>query len=185
MLALVLASCGSTSSPTAPEKPAIRFNSPALVGKGLIPARYKCNVRQNWLPLRWGALPASTRELVLYMVRFGAPKATTGGKVKAEIQAEGIIVGLKPGLHRLPAGKLPRGAVVGVRPISNRAATICPSTGTAQNLLFRLYALPRKLELGKGSQPSTLVSRLSAQSLAAGTFIARYGVSPKAIHGSP
>jgi hypothetical protein len=128
------------------------------------------------LPLKWGALPAGTQELVLYIVRFGTPEAVKGGRVKAEIQAESIVVGLKPTLHRLSTGKFPPGAVVGVRPVKD-GQTICPVANHSrrvQNLLFRIYALPRKLNLGKGKQPSTLVSRLGAQALEAGTFIAAY-----------
>jgi phosphatidylethanolamine-binding protein (PEBP) family uncharacterized protein len=176
MLALALAGCGSTGSTTTSEKPAISFSSPAVVPGKPIPARYKCNVRNSWLPLRWGALPAGTQELALYIVRFGTPKVVKGGRVKAEIQAESIVVGLKPTLRRLSTGKFPPGAVVGVRPVKD-GQTICPTTTSrsrVQNLLFRIFALPHKLDLGKGKQPSTLVSRLDAQALEAGTFIAEY-----------
>jgi phosphatidylethanolamine-binding protein (PEBP) family uncharacterized protein len=182
MLALTLASCGGAgSSSKTPEKPGIRFDSPALAAGRAIPISYKCDVRDDWLPLRWGSLPKGTKELVLYIVRFGTPNATKGGAVKAEIQAEAIVVGLGPTLHQLSPGKFPAHAIVGIRSVK-QGESICPSAGTAQNLLFRLYALPHKLDLSKGSQPSTLVNTLSAQALAAGTFIAQYGGSPKATH---
>jgi phosphatidylethanolamine-binding protein (PEBP) family uncharacterized protein len=175
-LALALAGCGSSGSgPSAATKPAIPFGSPALIANGrVIPAHYKCDSRFVWLPLRWGAVPAGTQELALYMVRFGFPKLASNQTAKAEIKATAIVVGLKPTLHGLSRGKYPHGALVGVHAPNNPAASICPPKGAAQNLLFRIYALPHKLGVSKSSKGADLVSRLSSEASEAGTFIAAY-----------
>jgi phosphatidylethanolamine-binding protein (PEBP) family uncharacterized protein len=175
MLAVALAGCGSSGSsgPSAAE-PAIPFGSPALGAGRVIPARYKCDNRNVWLPLAWGSLPAHTRELALYIVRFGSPKVAKGGKVNAEIKATAVVVGLKPTLRRLPLGKYPRGVLVGVHSPNNPQASICPPKGAKQNLLFRIYALPRKLGVTRRSQGINLVNQLRSEALEAGTFIATY-----------
>jgi phosphatidylethanolamine-binding protein (PEBP) family uncharacterized protein len=172
---LVLAGCGSSgpsSSTTAAS--GIPFGSPALVGGKVIPAHVKCDDRNVWLPLRWGALPAHTEELALYIVRFGYPKLGVNGTAKAEIKATAVVVGLKPTLHGLSRGKYPHGALVGVHAPNDPEASICPRKGVAGNLLFRLYALPHKLGVSKSSKGLDLVSRLSSESSENGTFIATY-----------
>ena len=178
VVALLLAGCGSsgspsTSTPRAAREPAIPFISPALKSGRVIPASYKCDVRNVWVPLAWGALPAHTKELALYIVRLGVPKIIGGGKVNAEVKATAIVVGLKPTLHRLRPGKYPHGALVGVHAPNNPNASICPSKGEKQDLLFRIYALPHKLNVSKGAGES-LVNEMSSDALEAGTFIATY-----------
>jgi phosphatidylethanolamine-binding protein (PEBP) family uncharacterized protein len=173
IFALLLVGCGSSSpsTPRAAREPAIPFISPALISGRVIPAHLKCNVRNVWLPLAWGRLPAHTQELALYMVRFGTPKVAGNGKVNAEVKASAIVVGLKPTLRRLRLGKYPHGAVVGVHSPNDPSASICPPRGAQQDILFRIYALPHKLDLHKGGE---LVNQMSADALEAGTFIASY-----------
>jgi phosphatidylethanolamine-binding protein (PEBP) family uncharacterized protein len=173
VLALALASCGG-SSKTVAEKPAIRFSSPALAGRRVIPASYKCDTRFVWLPLKWGALPTHTQELALYMIRFGAPKVTTGGSVNAPVEAEALVVGLQPTLGGLRPGKYPPGALIAVHAPGGHVQSICPPKGSAQDLLFRIYALRHKLDINKGSQTSNLLGTVNKEALEAGTFIAGY-----------
>jgi phosphatidylethanolamine-binding protein (PEBP) family uncharacterized protein len=175
MLALVLTSCGGGSSaPTAREIPALAFGSPAVSRTRVIPAHYKCDSRTNWLPLVWGAVPAGTHELVLYMVRFGTPHANASGAVSAPIDAESIVLGLKPTLHKLSLGKFPQGAKVAIHKAQGQPVSICPAKGVNQNLLFRLYALPQRLATRSSLQKTNLVSVMSKEALEAGTFIASY-----------
>ncbi len=179
ILALAIAGCGSaesgnpTTNNTAPSKPQIAFTSPALNSKDLIPASYKCNDNSIWLPLRWGTLPAGTRELALYIVRFGSPKPTTGGKVKVEVEAESLVVGVRPNLHSLVAGTLPSGVHVGVHRRGGQVLSICPPKGVTENLFFRIFALPRKLNLS-GPQNRDLVAVINNEALMTGSFIAHY-----------
>jgi phosphatidylethanolamine-binding protein (PEBP) family uncharacterized protein len=173
VIAFVLASCGS-SSPTVAKKPAIHFNSPALIGKRVIPASYKCDTRYVWLPLKWGTLPSHTQELALYMVRFGTPRVAAGGKVTAPIEAEAMVVGLRPTLDGLRPGKYPRGALIAVHAPNGHVQSICPPKGEGRDLLFRIYALRNKLNINRGSHASNLQELVGKEALEAGTFIAVY-----------
>jgi phosphatidylethanolamine-binding protein (PEBP) family uncharacterized protein len=174
LLAVALAGCGSGgASSTTSAGPSIAFTSPALTPGKVIPARFKCNIRTAWLPLEWGALPAHTQELALYIISFNTPKLATGGTAKAEIKATALVVGLAPTLHGLTPGKYPRGVHVGVHKVGGEGVSICPQKGVTQNLLFRLYALPRKLNL-HGAQGANLVNAMSKESLEDGTFLATY-----------
>jgi hypothetical protein len=171
-LGLALAGCGGSSTPSVAEKPPIRFTTSALTRGRQVPASFHCDPRIDWLPLRWGALPAHTAELALYIVRFGPPHATQGGAIKASIEGEAIIAGLKPTLSGLAPGKFPSGSRVAIhRNASGRPISICPPKGVRTNLLYRIYALPRKIEL---SEHANLVSMMSREALAAGTFIFSY-----------
>lgn len=171
--ALALASCGGggASPSTGSEKPSIHFTSRGLSPKKVISASYHCDPKKNWLPLSWGPVPNGTKELALYMVRFGVPKVTKGGVVKAEIKAESIVVGLSPGLRSLSPGRFPGGARIGVHRINGKPISICPAPGRTESMLFRLYALPRRLGFNRSSN---LVGAMGKEALEAGTFIASY-----------
>lgn len=174
-LALISAGCGGGSTNSSSNVPALAFGSPALAGGRVIPAHYKCDNRFVWLPLQWGEPPANTQELALYIVRFGPPRPVQG-KVRAEIKASAVVVGIKPNLRRLSLGKYPPGVLVGVHAPNNASASICPPKGSRQNLLFRIYALPHKLGLSKASrnEGENLVNTMRRQAIGAGTFIASY-----------
>jgi hypothetical protein len=174
MLALVLASCGTGGASNATTKgPSIRFGSPAVTAAKVIPPRYKCDNRTIWLPLKWGTLPARTQELALYIVRFGVPKVASGGQVKAEIKAEALVLGLHSTLHRLKRGKLPPGALIAIHAANGEPQSVCPRKGVAENLLFRIYALNRKLHITKSSKVNPL-QEVTREAIGSGTFIARY-----------
>jgi phosphatidylethanolamine-binding protein (PEBP) family uncharacterized protein len=172
LLAVALAGCGGSTSATG--KPAILFGTPVLTASDQIPGHYRCDTKNVWVPLRWRGLPAGTQELVLYMVRFGNPAARGGGEVKAEIKAEAMVVGLNPTLQGLSPGKFPAGSTLGIHAPVSQQVSICPPKGVTQNLLFRIYALPHKLGLGKGSKGANLIPKLNSEALRVGTFIAHY-----------
>jgi len=170
---IVGAGCGGTSTPSANNAPEIAFQSPVLNAKKVIPARFSCNADKIWLPLRWGVLPANTKELVLYMARFSDLKHNANGAT-ARLLAQALVIGLKPSLHRLPAGKLPHGALIGEYETGAERIPICPSGRTGQGFVFRLYALPNHLNITKGQQGGGLLTKLNNEALAAGTFTASY-----------
>jgi hypothetical protein len=176
MLALMLASCGSSGgSPTTAtaEGPSIPFGSPALTAARVIPARYKCNNRAVWVPLKWGTLPEHTKELALYIVRFGSPKVAQGGAVKAEVKAEALVLGLHSTLHELKRGKYPHGALIAIHAHPGEALSICPRKGVVENLLFRIYALRRNLHISRSAKVNPL-REVTNGAIETGTFIARY-----------
>jgi phosphatidylethanolamine-binding protein (PEBP) family uncharacterized protein len=171
-LAIALAGCGGSSAPV--RKPKIAFLSPVLNAKGEIPASYRCSGSKVWLPLEWGALPANTKELVIYIARFGRPEASPGNLAQAKLLAQQLIVGLHPTLHKLPVGDLPHGALIGSFEIGNKRTAICPKRGSAQGVLFGIYALPRTQGIQKGTQGGSLLNKLRSEAVALGTFTASY-----------
>jgi phosphatidylethanolamine-binding protein (PEBP) family uncharacterized protein len=177
LLAVAVAGCGSsaTSSTTTENKPRVAFQSPALNTRGFIPASLRCSENKIWLPLRWGALPANAEELAIYVARFGKPAATSSGSARAVLIAQQLIIGLKPTLHGLTVGKLPRGALIGRFEVGSKRTSICPPKGSSkEGVLFRLYVLPHRQGIGRGSQKSELLNKLSSEAEAVGAFATGY-----------
>lgn len=168
---LALAGCGTTSSNKA-EKPTIEFTSSALAYGLQIANHYRCDPRVDWLPLKWGELPARTRELVLYIVRYGTPKSVKNGRIKVPVEGEAIVAGLKPTLRGLTPGRFPAGTRIAIHRAANgEPISICPPSGQRTNILYRIYALPHALQL---SEHANLINLLNTQAIAAGTFSFSY-----------
>jgi phosphatidylethanolamine-binding protein (PEBP) family uncharacterized protein len=173
VLVFAVAGCGGTAAPSANSAPEIAFQSPVLTASKVIPARYRCNANKIWLPVQWGALPAKTKELVIYVARYSDIKTNPNGAT-ARLLSQALIVGLKPTMHELRAGKLPHGALVGEYVTGNEHVPICPPGRPAQGFVFRLYALPERLNISKGNHSGSLLTKLNGEALAAGTFTASY-----------
>jgi phosphatidylethanolamine-binding protein (PEBP) family uncharacterized protein len=134
LTALVLAGCGSSA--TTRDVPKIVFKSAAVHGASL-PARYTCDGRDISPPLEWGAVPAGTGNLALFVVAFKpAPSTKT---YKASVAW--AVAGINPKLHKLAAGRLPRGAYLGLAS-GGRRYSVCPAKGTREQYQFELYGLP-------------------------------------------
>jgi len=177
LLAVAVAGCGSTTttSTALERKPRIAFQSPVVSTRGAIPATFKCSENRIWIPLRWGTLPTNTKELVIYIARFGRPESAPGGTARAALIAQELIIGLKPTLHGLAVGKLPHGALIGTYEIGNKRASICPVKGSSQEgVVFGLYALAHHQQISKGSQSGGLLNKLRAEAVAVGSFTANY-----------
>lgn len=98
-----------------------------------IPARYTCDGSNTTLPVRWGKLPAATKEVVLFLVHLGP----TG------FLYDWAVAGLYPDTHGIAAGKLPAGAVVGRSSTGHAAYSICPPKGKRVAYTAFLFGLPR------------------------------------------
>jgi phosphatidylethanolamine-binding protein (PEBP) family uncharacterized protein len=167
-----LAACGSSSSP--PKPVTVQFRSPAVVGTTL-PARYTCDGKNISPPLEWGAVPATTRELALFVLGL-TPNPRTG---RYSFSVEWAVAGVNPALHKLEAGRLPPAAHVGQDSDGKRRYSICPKKGKSEAYQFALYAIPDTVAvppkfiglhvLGAIADPtSTTVSK------AGGAFVANY-----------
>jgi phosphatidylethanolamine-binding protein (PEBP) family uncharacterized protein len=132
---LVLAGCGSSSS--SPTIQTIAVKSSAIDGKA-IPARYTCDGRNTPPPLEWGAVPAGTGSLVLFVVGV-TPEPSTKSY---SLAVDWTVAGLNPALHRLVAGPLPAGAYAGVGSSGKTRYTVCPKKGKLEQYQFELYGLP-------------------------------------------
>jgi phosphatidylethanolamine-binding protein (PEBP) family uncharacterized protein len=151
---LGLAGCGS-SAPSATSVAAVTFQS-AFVGES-IPALYTCDGKNIHPPLEWGAVPAGTSQLALFIL--GLTPSPSTNRYTASI--EWAVAGVNPGLHRLAAGQLPPGARVGVNSEGKRRYSICPKTGNGERYQFELYALPASLGISPRFAGLPIFSALS------------------------
>lgn len=184
LLCLSLAACaGSDNSPRHAKsgakgedssiKPKISLSSPVLERGIVIPSRYTC-AADVWLPIRWGALPPDTREVVLYFSSYGIPKRLGHGQTISKLVAAGGVIRLDPGLHRLRVGRPPEGASV----VGERSAQICPPKHPGQRFFFTLYALSAEHRITRTDLESmgagALLAKIGRESEAIGEFAARY-----------
>jgi phosphatidylethanolamine-binding protein (PEBP) family uncharacterized protein len=171
--ALLLAGCGSGVA-TGKNPPAFLVRSPVIDGHSL-PARYTCDGRNIAPPLEWGTVPPGTGSLVLFVVGL-TPKPGTESQA---ISVEWAVAGLPPELHKLPAGRLPRGAYVGISTDGKRGYSICPPKGQQQIYQFELYGLPPGATLSRDFAGLSVLSGLApsgsaSPATARGGFVATY-----------
>lgn len=137
---LALAGCsssGSSSSSSSSSSINIPFKSPALVG-GSLPALYTCDGKDISPPLEWGAVPSAIKDLAVFILGL-TPDPTTHNDT---ISIEWAVVGIDPALHRLPAGRLPPGVLVGRASDGKTHYSICPAKGQTKSYQFAVYGVP-------------------------------------------
>ncbi|MCW3018525.1 MAG: phospholipid-binding protein family [Solirubrobacterales bacterium] len=145
LFGLALAGCSAgatTTSDPAANVPKIEFRSAAIDGRSL-PAQYTCDGKNAPPPLEWGAVPAGTSSLVLFVT--GVLPRVNG----YSITVNWAVAGIDPHLHRLDPGRLPVGAVVGVATDGRRDYSVCPKAGTIEQYQFELYGLPARAAVAR------------------------------------
>ena len=172
---LALSGCGGSGS--APRSTAVKvsFKSPAITGH-LIPARYTCDGKNTNPPFEWGAVPSDTGELVLAAIGL-TPTVPPSNDYHASI--EWAIAGIKPSLHRLEAGEIPRGAHVGVAGGESTHYKLCPNKGTSEEYQFMLFGVPSGAKVSPGFADAPILSALTkpgtaTSATAEGGFVAIY-----------
>jgi phosphatidylethanolamine-binding protein (PEBP) family uncharacterized protein len=164
-----LAGCGSAAS-SAPSGPqALALSSPALSPNRPIPVRYTCAGKDVSPPLAWGAVPAGTAELALFLLDLGHTETASGGATQAKLTVGWAVHGLSPKLHTVAAGRLPTGAIVG-----RQRYSICPPKGGTGEYMFRLYALPARLSVQGRPSDLEVFKQINRAGTAAGDLIASY-----------
>jgi phosphatidylethanolamine-binding protein (PEBP) family uncharacterized protein len=174
VLVSALAGCGATTSDPAANVQKITVTSPAIHGTSL-PALYTCDGKDIPPPLEWGAVPARTGSLVLFVV--GVVK--TPGSSAYRLSIEWAVAGLDPRLHKLDPVRLPVGAAVGVASDGKRAYSICPKRGTVEQYQFELYGLPRGAAIARQFAGLPILDDLATHNSASptdayGALVARY-----------
>jgi phosphatidylethanolamine-binding protein (PEBP) family uncharacterized protein len=168
---LVLAGCGSTgSSSPAIKGPKVAFSSPAIASGTTLPAVYTCDGKDIAPPLEWGALPAGIGELVLFAVGL----TPTPNGTAYHVSVEWAVSGIKPALHRLPAGYLPPHAHLGTTSSGKRRYSICPPKGTSEHYQFELYAIPGTIVISHEFSGNSILETLIDSSAAHGSFSVDY-----------
>jgi phosphatidylethanolamine-binding protein (PEBP) family uncharacterized protein len=124
-------------------------SSPVFGSGSKIPVRYTCDGADTSPPVKWGAIPAGTAELGLFVLDN---EAETG---KASVYWG--VMGLQPTLKGVSAGKLPPGAIVGRNSFGQTRYTVCPakSAGT-RHYAVALLALPRAVAAKPGFSANAL-----------------------------
>jgi hypothetical protein len=150
--ALVLASCGGSSSPAVTS--VIDLKSPGLKPNGELKSNVHCGLGSLWVPLEWGAVPADTKELAILLGRFKYAKKR--GKRKVVVQFADLVSKFKPTEHRLVANVLPEG-------ISwSYFGANCVVPQGDQNLLLEVFALDR---IHQREMTRRLATRLTEEAL--------------------
>ncbi|MGP0100933.1 MAG: YbhB/YbcL family Raf kinase inhibitor-like protein [Solirubrobacteraceae bacterium] len=128
----------------------ITVSSPAVAEGGALPARYTCHGADISPPLRWGAVPAGTAELVLFISNLER-KAPGGGPL-----IYWAVAGLRPAPGGIAAGAPAAGAVVGRNSLGQDRYSICPSPGGVQHYLVSLFALAHPIAAKPGFDAAAL-----------------------------
>jgi hypothetical protein len=152
----------------------IKVASPVLVAGDIVPQPYGC-AEEIWLPLRWGAIPRGAAELVLYMGGFGKTQLLRRGVSLTPITSRLVVVGLKPSLHTLDVGRLPKHSLA----LTESGVPVCPQRALGEKLFFKLYALAsaQRVSLASASMQSQLdiLNHVARDALAIGELTATYG----------
>jgi hypothetical protein len=125
-----------------------------------ISARYTCDGANLSLPVSWSKIPARTAEIDLFVVN-AAP-------VNDKLVADWAVAGLKPSLHKLSAGQLPPGAVLGRNSFGQSRYTLCPPKGSTVHYFIGLYALAHRIPVKPGFAADALQERANQASEHAG-----------------
>jgi phosphatidylethanolamine-binding protein (PEBP) family uncharacterized protein len=147
---------GREHAPTAAEKANSPIADMSLVSPSLptaegiaaLSAPYTCDGANSPPALRWSGVPASSEELILYVMN--------AKPVNGHLFFDWAVAGLDPHSEGLEAGRLPTGAVVGTNSFGKRGYEICPPAGGAETCIFALFALPRSLSPKPGFDPRAL-----------------------------
>jgi phosphatidylethanolamine-binding protein (PEBP) family uncharacterized protein len=132
---LTLIGCGGSGSGGS-TMAQVLFRSSGIAGTA-IPAKYTCDGKNISPPLEWGAVPASTGELALFILGF-----TETPKHGFRISDEWAVAGVNPKLHKIAAGQLPPGAFTGLVGHNKRRYSLCPKKGQNMKYQFELYGVP-------------------------------------------
>jgi phosphatidylethanolamine-binding protein (PEBP) family uncharacterized protein len=124
------------------------MSSPVLKMK-VIPARYTCAGTSVSPTVSWGNYPANTVEVDLFLVNL----------VHQTEFVQWAVAGLKPSLHKLVAGELPPGAVVGRNRFGEARYSLCPPKGLRAHYVILVFALPERLPVNSGFDSSTLIEQ--------------------------
>ena len=172
--AVVLSSCGSDALAKTKTIPLMSFRSPTI-DRPAIPARYTCDGKNISPPFEWGAVPAGTKDLALFIVGLTPEPSTKSYKVSVEW----AVAGVNPALHRIAAGRLPSGAFLGRGKSKRESYSICPKKGSPVRYQFEAYAVPQAVVIPPNFASVAALNTLVAPSskdraLAHGGFAAVY-----------
>jgi phosphatidylethanolamine-binding protein (PEBP) family uncharacterized protein len=167
-------STAAGAHPTTSSKIASVRLASSAIQHGQLPARYTCAGEDISPPLTWGAVPSTIQELALFALESapGAPGQPIPG-------VEWVMAGVKPALHHINAGALPRGAFLLNTGTGKIKYSLCPPKGQTKHYAFALYAIPAGVHITPELSGIALLTNLTNntpgfQSPAIGTITATY-----------
>ncbi len=116
-------------------------------GPQSLPATYTCDGKGTSPALRWQGVPQGSAELVIFAMNIQP--------VEGKLFFDWAVAGLSPDLTEIEAGKLPKGAIVGRNSFGKVDYEVCPE-GSGETYMFTVFALPKKLSVAPGFDPSAL-----------------------------
>lgn len=177
VVSLALGGCGGSgvAATAGAGASVIPFTSPSIVGREAtgsvshIPVRYTCDGANTPPSFKWGRVPPSAASLVLFLFKVERTTPFSNGRVKEKVKIAWTVAGISPGIHEIPAGKLPRGAF-----LAGKRYSICPPRGSAATYVFQLVALSSRPVGGPHLDVNKLFKEAESSEVAAGFFSSSY-----------
>jgi phosphatidylethanolamine-binding protein (PEBP) family uncharacterized protein len=168
----LLTGCGTANSTR--KTIAIPFQSPDILN-GRVPVKNTCDGKNIAPTLEWGEIPSGANEVALFLLGL-TPSGGSGG---ASISIEWAVAGIKTSVHRITAGHLPHGALVGSDTSGAHHYSVCPGRGKVKTYEFAVYAVPAAVKPTPGFKGIQLLGELASSNSptvasAAGQFTAQY-----------
>jgi phosphatidylethanolamine-binding protein (PEBP) family uncharacterized protein len=136
------ASSTATPATSSANLPTVDIEVKSNVSLEPLPAHFTCDGANVSLPITWGRVPPGTAEVDLFVFNVQP--------VDGSLFASWAVAGLKPNRHKLLAGELPGGAVLGRNSAGQIRYSVCPPKGKAVQYVAQLYALPHKTGVARG-----------------------------------
>jgi phosphatidylethanolamine-binding protein (PEBP) family uncharacterized protein len=161
------ATTSTTSTSAAAPLPPFTVSFPAFASGAAgaappLPARYTCDGADLSPAVNWSNVPRGTKELALF-IAHSVQKGTN--------TTNWAVVGLKPTLTGIAAGKLPAGAIVGRNGSGKLGYSICPAKGSSTLFGVALYALPHHVAVKQGFNGVVLLNKFENEPAMAETFL--------------
>ena len=172
VLAILLSSCSSTSTPTPEADMSLELKSNAFVNGQSIPAKFSC-IGKNISPdLTWSDPPAGTQSFALIVDDPDAPMGTWVHWVLFNIPA--ATRSLQEDLPVTGKNVDPNAIYFGKNSSGNlRYDGPCPPSGT-HRYYFRLYALDSIINLLPGATKEELLKAMNGHILAQGELMGTF-----------
>jgi phosphatidylethanolamine-binding protein (PEBP) family uncharacterized protein len=154
----------AASSPSTGEARAttlgIRLSSP--VGLRPIQASFTCDGVDVSPPLSWTGTPKAAAEIQIYLFGIDAEKPAWA------------VAGIGPRVNSLPSGLLPTGAAAGAGEGGHVGYKVCPTTGSKEDYVIRIFAMPRRSGLHRGFDSQRAAKTAFSTALTSGLLTFSY-----------
>jgi Raf kinase inhibitor-like YbhB/YbcL family protein len=119
-----------------------------------IPAKYTCDGSNVSPPVSWSHIPAATKSLVLICADPDAPMGTF---------VHWIVFNIDASIRSFNENEVPSGCVQGENDFGKIGyGGPCPPTGPAHRYFFKLYALPKTLNLKEGVKKEEIIKAMDS-----------------------